>query len=222
MSRDGQRLLGFVVGIAVLALVLAVLGQRVLGLAAGPEVEVITVLKKAERGVEWPIGAYGTLVGTKLQYQRLQVTVDPGGQTALATGTLDFEGVFDARTHVSSLGLERIPFVLKGTDWEPLGTIAPRLTAVVQALEVRRRTLNAKTLETDGGSHSLIELASMRNRTYRSDAWFIRSERTDVEVAEDYRLTGDTRDRPVDEKATKRLSLAEDTLGSFFFPNGLL
>lgn len=221
MARDGQKLLGFVVGIAAIGLVLAVLGQRVLGLAAGPETEIITALKKAERGVEWPVGAYGTLVGAKLQYQRLQITLGPGGQTAIATGTLDFEGVFDARTKVSSLGLERIPFVLKGSDWEPVSTLAPRLTAVVQALEVRRRTLNAQSLDTDGGGLELLELASMRNRTYRSDAWFIRSERAEVDVAEDYRLTGDTRDRPVDEKATKRLSLCEDTLGSFSFRNGL-
>ena len=103
MARDGQKLLGFVVGIAAIGLVLAVFGQRVLGLAAGPETEIITALKKAERGVEWPVGAYGTLVGAKLQYQRLQITLGPGGQTAIATGTLDFEGVFDARTKVSSL-----------------------------------------------------------------------------------------------------------------------
>ena len=226
MSRDGQRLLGFALAAGTIVITLLVLGEKLLGLAGGPEVEIITLVKKAERGSDFPIPPFGLLAGSKLQFQRLSVSVAESGKTAVVTGTLDFTGVFDGHTQVSSLGLERIRFILKDGDWAPETTMAPRLTAIVQALEVRRRRLEAGdfTAETpDAGDQTEIaRFASMAHRTYRSDAWYIRSEREEVEAAEDYRLTGDTRERPIDEKATKRLTLVEDRLGQFFFPNGLL
>ena len=223
MSRDGQRLLGFAVLVGAVLLTLGVLGDRLLGLATGPEVELITVLKKAERGVDLAVPGGGTLVGATLQYQRLSVTVDPATQTAVATGTLDFTGVFNRDTRVSSLGLERVAFRYQGGAWVAEAGLAPRLVAVVAALEDRRRRLQAGELSDGGGDP--VEVARYLNltkRVYRSSAWYIRSERHEIEVAEDYRLTGDGLERPTDEKATKRLTLSEDERGHFFFPNGLL
>ena len=143
MPRDWQRLLGFALAIGAVVLVLAVLGGRLLGFAAGPEVELITQLKKAERGVDLGVAPYGTLVGAKLQYQRLSVTVDEPAHTAMVTGTLDFTGVFNRDIKVSSLGLEKVPFVFKDGEWQPVAGVAPRLVAIVQALEVRRRRIEA-------------------------------------------------------------------------------
>jgi hypothetical protein len=65
-------------------------------------------------------------------------------------------------------------------------------------------------------------LLSLTERRYRSTAWYIRSEREEVTVTEDYRLQGTTPERPVDDKASVRLMLAPSADGEFFFPNGLL
>jgi len=227
VSRDGQRLAGFAVLIGAVLLALGVLGDRMLGVVTGPEVEIITLLKKAERGVDLSVPGGGTLVGAALQYQRLSVTVDPVGQTAVATGTLDFTGVFNRDTRVSSLGLERVPFRYREGSWVAEAGFAPRLVAVVAALEQRRRRLQTGDFGegSDAGAGDPAErdrLLLLTRRTYRSNAWFIRSERHEIEVAEDYRLTGEGLDRPTDEKATKRLTLTEDASGHFFFPNGLL
>lgn len=203
-------------------LVLGVLADRLLGFATGPEVDIVTQLKRAERGIDLPVPPYGTLVGVKLQYQRLSVTVDEVARTAVATGTLDFTGVFNRNTRVSSLGLERVTFHYKDGDWVPDATVAPRLVAIVSALEVRKRRLEAGDFGEGGDAAEVARFGQISKRTYRSDAWFIRSEREEVEVAEDYRLTGNGLDRPTDEKATKRLTLTEDEAGRFFFPNGLL
>lgn len=222
MSRDGQRLLGFALAVGTVLLTLMVLGDRLLGLAAGPEAEIITWLKKAEPGAELSLPPYGTVVGSRLQFERLSVSVNEQHHTAIATGTLDFMGVFNQQTKISSLGLERIRFRHQGGKWVAEAGVAPRLTAIVQALEVRRRRLEAGDLGDRGDLAEIKRLAQMSHRDYRSEAWFIRSERDAVEVAEDYRLVGDAPQRPIDERATKRITLAEDSLGRFFFPNGLL
>ncbi len=222
MSRDGQRLVGFAMAMGAVLFTLGALGERLLGCAAGPEAEIVTLLKKAERGVELPIGAYGSLASANLQYQRLSVNVDLSAGTAIASGTLDFTGVFAKDTRVSSLGLERVRFSLIKGDWVPIDGVAPRLSAIVQALEGRRRRLEVGDFGETGDTGEITRLRQMSRRAYRSDAWFIRSEREEVEVAEDYRLTGDSPARPTDEKATKRLTLTQDPSGQFFFPNGLL
>ncbi len=237
MSRDLQRLLTFALAMGAVLLVMGVAGQRLFGWAAGPEVEIVTQLKKAERtGVDWSVAPYGELHSLNLQYQRLSVVVEPGAQTAIATGTLDFTGVFtqpDGRqTKVSSLGLERVVFRLQGGDWVAEAQLGPRLCAIVRALEVRRRRLEAGDFFDSGvnpddagpmgDAAEIARLGGYSKREYRSEAWFIRSERDDVEVAEDYRLVAEAPAKPVDERATKRLTLKATQLGSFFFPNGLL
>jgi hypothetical protein len=215
MNRDSQRFFAFVGATLVLVIVGGSLGQRFLFTAAGPDGEIITRMKELERdGLDIATDA-GTLESTKLQYQRISVTLDAAGKRATVTSTLDFTGQWSrvdrSSTKVSSLGLERAVYVLNGTDWVPETNDAPRLLRIVQTLDARR-------VELDIGD----TLKDIANHHWESQAWFIRSEREDIEVAEDYRLTGSTPDRPIDEKATKRLSLHEDTDGGFSFPGGLM
>lgn len=215
MNHDFQRFLAFVGATICLVLVGGVLGKRLLFEAAGPDGAIITHLKELERdGLSIATDA-GTLLGSTLQYQRISVTLDAAGTRATVTSTLDFTGQLrraDADfTRVSSLGLERATYVLDGTEWTPETNDAPRLVAIVKALDARRVAL-------DTGD----TLAGIAQRRWQSQAWFIRSEREEVEVAEDYRLTGTTPERPVDEKATRRLSLQEDGDGGFSFPGGLM
>lgn len=215
MNHDFQRFLAFVGATICLVLVGGVLGKRLLFEAAGPDGAIITHLKELERdGLSIATDA-GTLLGSTLQYQRISVTLDAAGTRATVTSTLDFTGQLrraDADfTRVSSLGLERATYVLDGTEWTPETNDAPRLVAIVKALDARRVAL-------DTGD----TLAGIAQRRWQSQSWFIRSEREEVEVAEDYRLTGTTPERPVDEKATRRLSLQEDGDGGFSFPGGLM
>lgn len=215
MTHDFQRFLAFVGATICLVLVGSVLGKRLLFEAAGPDGAIITHLKELERdGLSISTDA-GTLLGSTLQYQRISVTLDAAGTRATVTSTLDFTGQLrraDADfTRVSSLGLERATYVLDGTEWTPETNDAPRLVAIVKALDARRVAL--ETGDT---------LAGIAQRRWQSQAWFIRSEREEVEVAEDYRLTGTTSERPIDEKATRRLSLQEDRDGGFSFPGGLM
>lgn len=224
---QAQRFLGFVAATVALLLAVFVLGPRLLGIAGGPEVELVTRLKKLERtGIEVQL-PNGTLRGEDLQFQRISVTLDAAGTVATVTCTLDFNGNFqpkgaDRFTRVSSLGLERFRFTLKDHEWvsEQPEALPPRLGAIVTALEDRRRMIErGENLPPDS------DVARMTRRVYLSEAWFIRSEREDVTVSEDYRMTGETRDRPIDEKATKRLSLAEDTAAGvtrFRFPDGIM
>jgi hypothetical protein len=222
---QGARALTFLGVTAALALVVAVLGPRLLGAAAGPEAELVTRLKSAERaGLALPVEGLGTLHATQLSYQRISVVLDADGQGATVTSTLDLEGNVERpgavpRTRVSSLGLERARYRFVEGAWVPERSDAPRLTAILRALEARRRLLNQPTLPPDAG---LEALALLTRRSYSSEAWFIRSEREDVTVSEDFRLQGDEPHRPVDERGTRRLRLWEDGSGLFTFPDGLM
>ncbi len=222
---ERYKVLGFFAVTVAVGLVLAVLGPRFFSFAGGPEGELITELKRVERiGLTSPVGTLGLLEGLELQYQRLSVSVDPKGDRAVVTCTLDFTGTFRRATKVSSLGLERIAFVRRGGAWEPERGYAPRLTAVVLALEQRRVALQGGEFDVpaDGGAAELATLKAMTRRGYTADAWYIRSEREDVTVSEDYRLEGALPDRPVDERGTRRLTLTEGPRGDFLFQNGLM
>lgn len=215
MSRELSKFLGFAAAVGALVLVVGVLGERFLFSVSGPEAAIITRLKRLERDgleLETPVG---TLIGSKLQYQRISVTLDADGRHATVTSTLDFTGLLRRgpldETKVSSLGLEKARYRLELDEWLPESGDAPRLVAIVTALDGRRKAI-------DGGA----AYAELGDRKWVSRAWFIRSEREDVEVAEDYRLTGTTPDRPVDERSTKRLSLREDGGQSFSFPGGIM
>ncbi len=209
MSSEGHKALAF--GVATLALVVTalVIGPRLLGFASGPQNEIVLELKKLERTGFDLVVEGKPLRGVTVQYQRLSVIVEPNGERATATGTLDFTGTFGSETVVSSLGFEQLPFALRGGSWELLKGPAPRLQALVLALEQRRRALEAGDAS-DAGE-------AVRHARHRVTAWYIRFERGIAEVAEDSQRTGETRERPVDEKKTARLTLAETPDGTFVF-----
>lgn len=222
MRDEGQKLLGFVLAVVVVGIVFAVFGSRMLGAAAGPENELITVLKRLEQPGE-TFDAAGTLKGQRVNYQRLSVVVAPDLQSATVSGTLDFTGTKDD-VAISSLGFERVRFVKKDDVWKTVDGPAPRLNAILRALERRRRALQAGDIpQADGLDVQEAErYRRIEQRQFKVEAWYIRSEKEGVEVSEDYRLIGRLPERPVDEKATRRLSLVEDARGEFLFPRGLL
>ncbi|MFZ5445724.1 MAG: hypothetical protein ACOZQL_37370 [Myxococcota bacterium] len=219
---DGQRILGFVAAVVALGLVVGALVTSIFG-ASGPEGAIVTRLKRLERdGVELPVPG-GALVGSGVHFQRISVQLDADGRGALVTSTLDFTGHLQRGgatppTKVSSLGLERARFVERDGEWVPESTELPRLTAILRALEARRRALEAGEAQADGG----VAWPAVTKRALFSEAWFIRSERELVEIAEDFHLVGTSAERPVDERATRRLSVKEETDGGFSFPEGIL
>lgn len=223
MSRELSGFLGFLAAAAALGLVIAVFGARLLGSAAGPDGAIITHLKKLERdGVEQELPAGAKLLGPKLQFERISVVLDADGKGATVTSTLDFTGELrraGATTKVSSLGLERARYQLVDGAWEPQSTDFPRLLRILDALEKRRGALERGEVLPDAG----VPWEGTTQRVYSSLAWYIRSEREDVLVSEDYRFQGRAPDRPIDEKATRRLSLREDgATGLFSFPDGIM
>jgi hypothetical protein len=205
---------GTVVLAAGLSVIVGSLATQILGGAAGAEADLVTHLKQVERdGLEhrWP---WGELKSQALQFQRISVSFDVDGTAAEVNSTLDFTGVFTRSpsatpTRVSSLGLERSRYVFQSGDWKPQSFDAERMGKILEALESRR-------LAVERGSPA-SRWAGVEQRVYRVEAWFIRSERDTVSVAEDYRFQGVLPDRPVDEKGTLRLELKESPEGLFSF-----
>jgi hypothetical protein len=232
VTSDGKKAVAFFAGTAALAVVVLSLGTRLLGLAAGPESEIITLLKATEKDglvLEVP-GVPERLVSTRHHFERLVVEVDDKGRTAQAVSTLDFEGRL-GRTKLSSLGLERISFEHRGGRWSARAH-APILVQVAALLEARRQALHQGDLAAlsrlSGQSEQamlehpeLFRILSLQNRSYRATAWYVRSDREEVLVGEDFHLQGDTPDRPIDEKGSKRLLLRRSH-GEFFFEGGVM
>lgn len=227
-SEDWSRLGGVLIAAFAVTGVLVV-APRLLGKAAGPEPEIITELKSRERdGLKLSLpGLPAPLSSREAFFDRITVRVEPGAQKAQALATLDFTGSM-GETEVSSLGVEEIPFVLKSGNWEPEGKVAPRLAAVVQALEARRRALDtadaealARLMAPPGGDAGASEaqgsvrvgdldlesLRALKRRRYRADAWFIRLERDEAVATEHWHLEGDLPSRPVNQQGESRLIL---------------
>jgi hypothetical protein len=226
VTSDAKKLVLVVVSAAGVAALLIIFFPALLGTAAGPDVEIITTLKNAEAvGLKLDVGDAGILVSTRVSFDRLSVVTT--GSHATVTATLDFDGEL-GHTKVSSLGLERVVFEHRGSDWEPVAGFAPDLVGVVRALEDRRRALESGDLshlcyDADAGLTGDLEaLLKVTHRGVRATAWLIRNERDDVMVSEDYRLSGERPDRPIDDMGTKRLKLQAATGGEFCFPEGLM
>lgn len=206
---QGQRFLAFLAAVVAVVLMLGVLGTRLLS-AGGPAGEIITELKTLERrGLSREVKG-GTLHSAALQYERISVSLDEAATQADVTATLDFTGNLERpgaqfRTKVSSLGLERMHWVEARGGWAAKPNELPRLISILDALETRRQALE----QGDGGSI---------NRVYRAEAWFIRSERAQVLVSEDWRLLDERPDRAMVDQGTTRFELLEVDGGFVLLP----
>jgi hypothetical protein len=187
----------FVFGSIVCALILGTLVSSFF--AAQPDGEAVTTLKRIEsNGLELPVDG-GTLFGNVLHFQRIQVSTD-ANQLTRVNCTLDFEGQFVSNqsaetTNVSSLGLEQVDFAEGKTDRV---SALPKLTAIVGALDDRRRNIN---------SNRSNEFKNMTAVHLKSQHWYIRSERDRVDVTEDAFVSGQTLEKPIAERITKQLTL---------------
>lgn len=230
-GNDGWLAGGFVLTVLAVVVASTVLLPKLLGAAGGPDSAILSALQKAQkRGFTAQVaGVSAPLESTELHWARITVAPDPEDRTrAEVVATLDFEGRL-GRTRISSLGLERIAFVLRDGDWQPEQNLAPRLTRILSALEKRRQALEQGNLETlqqlaKGGEKELESLAPMlelERRRYSALHWYLRSERHEVLVSEAYRLEGDLPDRPFDEKGDRRLTL-EPRGQEFVFVGGLM
>lgn len=233
MTREGARAVGFLAAVAAVASVLVVFGPRLLGAAGGPETEILTTLKATEKdGLSLPVaGVAAPLKSERHVFDRIVVDVEHDGVHAKASSTLDFDGTL-GEVKVSSLGLEVTPFVRQDGDWTMPKGPAPRLVGAIEALERRRRALEGgeegvlRALSGEDGGDLPIDprlslLLTMTHRRYEVKAWYLRSDREEIIVSEEYRLTGDTKDRPIDEERTHRLVL-EVRDGKFLFVDGLM
>jgi len=235
-SEDWSRLGGILILTLAVGLTLAMLGPRLLGKAAGPEIEIITFLKGTEQDkLSLSLAGLPTpLTARTHRFALITVRPEPGAQRAEALATLDFTGTLGA-TKVSSLGVERVPFILKNGEWVPEGQVVPRLAAVVRALEARRQALEAGDLDALGrlaapalgdgggtvevGGAELDALRALQQRRYRVDAWYVRLERDEAVVSEHWRLEGVLPSRPVDQRGERQLILIRRGEEFFFSPS---
>ena len=147
-TEDWSRLGGIVIAVLALGAALAVLRPRACsGAAAGPEAEIITALKEAEHdGLSLPVpGAAVPLVSRSIHFARITVSVAPGGRSAPRPAprwTSRRAGPHRGQHRWG--GADALRRYADG-DWRPEGPLAPRLLAVVTALEARRRALEAGT-----------------------------------------------------------------------------
>jgi hypothetical protein len=160
---------GFLVFLLIAALGLALVRvlPEILGVAGGDEAQIAGALKATEpRGLSLAVeGCSEPLISSHHRYDRISVALDRQNGQARAVATLDFDGKL-GDTRISALGVERIPFRFADGRWQPLAGYAPELASAVSALETRR--------------------ASEQGQSERPIAWFIRLDRDEVLVTEQY------------------------------------
>jgi hypothetical protein len=66
------------------------------------------------------------------------------------------------------------------------------------------------------------ELWAMGERRFEIQAWYLRFERNEVRVTEEYHLVGTLPDRPVDEVGVSSLRLFPSENGEYSFQGGIL
>lgn len=234
MSTAAARTFGALLSVAAVALCIAVFVSHWLGSSAGAEGEILTALKRTESsGLTQQVpGTPKPLVSSHHQFARILVSVRADQGEATVTSTLDFTGSFGA-TQVSSLGLERT-FLRReagfSKTWEPVRGWSPTLLSAISALERRRLALEKgdrealKQLQGPAGvaeDPELERVLSLSSRSYEVNAWYIRSEKGELLVREEFRLIGALPDRPVDELGNRTLTL-HSIAGEFFFDRGLM
>ena len=206
-----------------------VYAPSILDAAAGPDAALQSILQGAEStglSIDIP-GSPVPLRSRRLHFDRVSTHLEEVGQTALARSTLDFEGQLGS-IEVSSLGVERTEFERQGNGWQPRDCLAPRLAAVVGALQARRRALEKADAEALGHLAVSAEVGrSAREgdllrriasgQSYRPSAWYIRLERDTALVTEWYEIAADEH---ASETAKTRLTLTWQ--GSQFLFSGSL
>jgi hypothetical protein len=230
-NAEAFRALGFVFVFVLLLGGLALLFPGLMDVAGGPDVQVLAALKETEpEGLRVPVAGYSEpLLSTRHGYTRIAIVgAAPGGDSEL-TATLDLTGNLGP-IEVSSLGVEKLRFRREGSAWKPVEGWAPALAEALALLEKRRKAL-------EDGKISAIEslvrpqdralamadpalktLLALKGRKLVLHRLFLRSEREEMLVTEEDRLTGDLPDRPVDEKRSHRLRLVRDGREFFFTP----
>lgn len=205
MSSHSAKWASLAIATAAVAAGGLVLAYRLIGVAAGPEAELIALLRQTERdGLRLSIpGTNAPLVSRSHHFDRFSVRLGPNGDTAEVVSTLDFSGKFDA-TEVSSVGLERVAFEYRDGRWQPVAGLAPRLTEVLSALESRRQSVEKKSA-----------------RGYQAAAWFIRLEREQAIATEDYLLPGKPAADVAEQRGTRRFVLQRQG-NKFLFSESIL
>ncbi len=221
--------MGFAAGIFLLTAAL-VSAPTLLDAAAGPEAALQSILRSAEiAGLSIDIpGSPVPLRSHRLHFDRVSTHIEGVGQTAQARSTLDFEGLLGS-IEVSSLGVERTAFERQGSEWRPRDGLAPRLAAVVGALQARRRALEKADAEAlarlavsaevgRAARESDLFRRIASGQAYRPSAWYIRLERGAALVTECYEIAAGS---SAPETGKKRLTL--ELRGSqFLFSDSLL
>jgi len=229
----GARFLAVLLAVVSLGVLLALGARKLFGAAAGVDAELITRLKQSERsGLSLPIpGADEPLLAGSHRYDRFTPWMDLESGTVMLDTTLDFTGKL-GEVEVGGFTSEKLVFREVDGDWEPEEGYAPSLTAVVKVLQARYAALQQldlaalEALRAGAGTtpapaldtQELQFLAQLRNRSYKVKAWYIRAEPDEAVVTEDYRLTGDLPERPVDHRGSRRLKLKRFGREFFFSP----
>ena len=229
-ERRGTRAIAVLLGLALLGGAVWVLLPRMLGVAGGPEPELVAALRTAELArAPIPVSSAAPFEPRTLDFDRFSVTVE--GDRAMVVSTLDASGTSGGVT-VSSLGRERVRFVRRGGRWEPDGPLAPALAGALEALWHRATLLSGSSLDALGSlvgaterdrsleDARLEQILRIPAHRWEPRAWFLRSERGEVVVTEDAVLTSPSR---TPEPRTGRLRLvSSDGGGSFVFAGPLL
>lgn len=232
MNLQTKKLIVFFVAVVAVGFTFKVGLVSLAGVSAGPEAAIVAELKTAEKdlpAISIPAGK--TLQPHAMQFGRLNAQVAPGGERAAVACTLDLDGKV-GDTQVGSLGWEKVGFDRSTGSWAPTAGWAPRLSAALGLLERRRvaieqgqeavlRSMRTGTEADASLGKGWPEWMALKNRRYRVEAWYLRSEPEAIAVTEEWRLSGDATDRPWDERGSTSLTLVEVN-GGFFFENGVL
>jgi hypothetical protein len=230
--RRGLRAVGVLLALALVAGLAWRVFPPLLSAAGGPEPEVLTQLKLAERDLQpMPVpGADAAFAPSALHFDRISVSID--GERATAVATLDARGRLGP-VEVSSLGRERIAFTRRAGRWELDGVIAPSLGGALSALALRARLLDGASADalavlvapadrervvTDP---RLPPILGTPDHRWEPERWYLRSEREDVLATEEALLHRPG--RPTEARAGRfRLLPSAEEGGRFVFEGGVL
>lgn len=230
--RRGLRAVGVLIALAVAAGLAWMVLPRLLSVAGGPEPEVLSQLKLAERDLRpMPVpGADTAFAPSALHFDRISVRID--GERAIAVATLDTRGRLGP-VEVSSLGRERIAFTRRSGRWQLDGVIAPSLVGALSALVLRAQLLDGASadalavLVAPGDRERVVTdprlppILGTPGHRWQPERWYLRSEREGVLATEEALLHRPG--RPTEARAGRlRLLPSAEEGGRFVFEGGVL